>query len=441
MKIVPQAGSQSHTIEVVSNKTVLPNGIRIVTEEIPYVRSVSVGVWVNVGSRDESTKKNGISHFVEHMVFKGTQHYRMRQIAQSLESVGGYLNAFTTKENTCYYARVPDEHLPKAIGILSDLVLYARFDAKELDKEKQVVLEEIKNIEDDPDDLIHDHFDKNLFPKHSLGFPVIGTSESISELTQSDLFGHLRKHYVPGRMVVAVAGNLKHKTVVELVKRHFEIASTHGGRLQRAQASKHSYKKIEVRVEKPIAQAHICLGTIAYGVKSRRRYPLLVLNTLLGDGMSSRLFQNIREKYGFAYNIYSFSNFLSDTGNFGVYIGTDRKHIDNCIELIHKELNKLSAKPVSSSELKRTRTQIKGNMLLGLENMSSRMMRLGSGELYFGDCVPLSAIIERIDSVTAGDLLETASSLFDFDRFTTVVFKPSEADRESVPSRNSLNIR
>ena len=415
----------SHATESTYQKTVLSNGIKVVTEEIPYVRSVSVGLWVNVGSRDEDEKSNGISHFVEHMVFKGTKHFSSQQIARSMESVGGYLNAFTSKENTCFYARALDEHLPHAIEILSDLVQFPLFDATELEKEKYVVVEEIKNIEDDPDDVIHDYFDKRLFPKHSLGFPVIGTANTVSNIKRDDLSNHIKKYYTSQRFVIAVAGNLKHAEVVKLIEKHFQKPKFHNDTKKREQATKRMHTGSQ-SYEKPIQQAHVCLGTLGYGIKDRNRYPLLILNALLGEGMSSRLFQNIREKYGFAYTIYSFANYLSDTGNFGVYVGTDKKNVQRCLELIHKELDKLVSKPISRTELLRTKEQLKGNMMLSLENMSSRMMRLGSGELYFNDFIPLSEIVRKVDAVNVDQVQEVARKLFKRETFTTVIFNPAE---------------
>lgn len=413
-------------------KSVLSNGIRLVTEEIPHVRSVALGVWLNVGSRDETASSNGISHFIEHMVFKGTKRYRASQIARSLESVGGFLNAFTSKEHTCFYSQVLDQHLTRAVDVISDMVLHPLFEAEELEKEKQVVLEELKNIEDDPDDLIHDYFDRLVFGDHPLGFPVIGKAQSVTALHRDMLFDHLHRHYVPRGMVIAAAGNLRHEALLKLVRTYFEdhaLSRRNDGVLQRAAVrlkppQKRFHTKMEEH-EKPIFQAHVCIGTLGYSVKSRYRYPLLVLNTLLGEGMSSRLFQNIREKYGFAYNIFSFANTLSDTGTFGVYVGTDKNNIQNSIELIYNEFEKLKAKHVSKAELDRTKEQLKGTMVLSLESTSNRMMRLGSVELIFGDYVPIDAIIRNIDAVTQEDVHEIATKLFDVKKFSTVIFNPT----------------
>ncbi|MBI2620564.1 MAG: insulinase family protein, partial [Ignavibacteriales bacterium] len=405
-------------------KTVLSNGLRIVTEAIPHVRSVSIGVWIDVGSRDEDMRTNGISHFIEHMVFKGTENRSTREISRSIESVGGYLNAFTSKEHTCFYARVLDEHTKLAIDVLSDLSQHAVFPEREVEKEKGVVIEELRNAEDDPDDIIHDYFEKSLYGSHPMGFPVIGTEENLRSFTRKDLLRYRSSYYVPSRMVLAAAGNVKHDEIVELAARFF---GKNGGTLDaraRRQRPGHGRKE-ELVIERPIQQAHVCLGTVAFSIKSRNRYPLLVLNTLLGDGMSSRLFQNIREKYGFAYSVYSFVSMVSDTGAFGTYIGTDRSHVNPSIDLIFKELSKLKEKLVSEAELKRTKAQLKGSMMLSLESIANRMMRLGSSELYFQELSPLDTIIKQIDAVSRDDLQRLAHILFRDDRFSRVIFQPT----------------
>lgn len=409
--------------------TRLSNGLRVVSEEIPHVRSVSVGVWINTGSRDESESINGISHFVEHMVFKGTGRYSSRAIARSLESVGGYLNAFTTKEHTCYYARVLDEHLPKAIDVLSDLVQDPLFDRRELEKERGVILEELKNIEDDPDDLIHDYLDANVYHRHPLGFPIIGKADNIRRFAAGDLFAYMSERYDPREIVVAAAGRIRHEDLVQLTEKFFRFRPKRARRNGGGKHGRHGAVPKRVNAgrrtfEKPITQAHICLGTLGYGVKSRYRYPLLVLNALLGEGMSSRLFQNIREKFGFAYSVYSFASLLSDTGSFGVYIGTDEKHIDESLRLIHRELAALRTREVGAAELKRTKAQIKGTMMLSLESMSNRMMRLGSGELYYGEYLSLDEVLRKVDAVDAASVNDVARRLFRDEEFSTVIFKP-----------------
>lgn len=403
------------------------------SEEISHVRSVSVGIWLDTGSRDEHESNNGISHFIEHMVFKGTKHRNVREIAQSIESVGGYLNAFTSKEHTCYYARVLDEYTELAVDVLSDLLQNPTFPEKDLEKEKGVVIEELKNAEDDPDDIIHDYFDKSLFGTHPLGFPVIGTEANLRSFKRKDLKSYLQQHYIPSNMVVAAAGNIQHKDLVEFVKKYLSGSSSRSknGMAKRTKprlltAEKHEFKK-------PIQQAHICIGTRSYSIQNKHRYPLLTLNTLLGDGMSSRLFQNIREKYGFAYSVYSYTNMMSDSGVFGAYIGTDKLHVDASIELIKKELRNVQAKPISKVELNRTKAQLKGSMMLSLESIPSRMMRLGSSELYFNELNPIDSIIKQIDAVTQDDVQAVATELFVEGKLSTIIFQPdTPKDQTSI---------
>lgn len=423
-RISPQTHSTSKALlQAHYDKTVLPNGLRVVTEEIPYVRSISLGIWVDVGSRDEISTNNGISHFLEHMVFKGTKNYTLQEIARSLESVGGYLNAFTSKEHTCFYARALDAHLGTAMSVLSDMVRHPLLNPKELEKEKTVVIEELKNMEDDPDDLIHDYVDKQVYAKHPLARPVIGTEECIRNFTREHLRSYIQKYYLPGRMVVAAAGNIKHEAVVELVQKHFGNLRPQKNFRRDMHAPKAVRPERKV-YEKPIKQAHVCMGSIGYGVKSRQRYPLLLLNSLLGEGMSSRLFQTLRERHGLAYTIYSYTNTMTETGNFGVYIGTDAKNIDKSIDLIHKEFRKIRTSSVSSAELNRTKSQLKGNMMLSLESMSSRMMRLGSGELYYGTFLPLDEIVRKIDAVNVESIKAVAEKLLRPENFSTIIFKP-----------------
>ena len=413
------------TEQAVYQKSVLANGIRVVTESIPYVRSVSIGVWANVGSRDESEDRQGISHFLEHMVFKGTKKRTVKDIAQSLESLGGYLNAFTTKEQTCFYARVLDEHLVQAIDVLSDIVQNGTFRKEELEKEKLVVIEELRNAADDPEDIIHDYFEKALFPSHSLGFPIIGTEENVRSFRREDLHSHLEKHYVAPNIVVAAAGSVDHAKVVRLVSKSFNHIQAGRTCAKRTPSPRRAGTPTRREHSRPINQAHVCLGIAAYSIKHRNRYPLMVLNALLGEGMSSRLYQTIRERHGLAYSVYSFVNLLSDAGVFGTYIGTDKKNIDRSISLIHKEFDKLKSRLVSRAELDRTKAQIKGTLTLGLENMSGRMMRLGSGELYFENYTTVDSILKKVDAVTPDAIMAVANDLFHEEGFSTVIIRPS----------------
>jgi predicted Zn-dependent peptidase len=422
----------SHDIVSSYAKTVLSNGVRVISEELPFVKSVSIGIWIDTGSRNETPETNGISHFIEHMVFKGTAHRSVKKIANSLESVGGYINAFTGKEHTCYYARVLDEYVENAVDVLSDLVQHATFPAKELEKERLVILEEIKNVEDDPDDQIQDYFEAMLFPRDPLGLPVLGTPETVKAFTREQLIQYRANFYSGSNIVIAAAGNVTHGRFVELIEKYFTM--TGGTAPAKAGVKKHRTHPQRKEYAKPIQQAHLTTGTIAFPVHSPHRYPAMVLNTLLGDGMSSRLFQNIREKYGFAYTVYSFLTLMEDTGIFGVYAATDVKHIQKTIDLVTKELQTLAVKPLSTVELQRSKAQLKGNILLGLESTSHRMMRLGSGELYFNDFVSLESIVKNIDVVTQSDVLEVAERLFKPEQFSTVVFVPGNED---APERTS----
>ncbi len=407
-------------------KTILPNGVRVVTEVIPHVRSLSLGFWIETGSRNELPAKNGISHFIEHMVFKGTKKRSIREIAQSIESVGGYLNAFTSKEHTCFYSRVLDEHLELATDVLSDLTLSPTFPEKELLKEKNVVLEELKQAEDDPDDIIHDYFEKAIFKTNPLGMPVIGTKESISSFLRKDLIQYKSEQYTSDNLVVAAAGNITHESVVEFANYYLKNIPS-GTKQQKKEKSDLIIEEpnyILNEYYKPIQQAHICLGTIGCSVKSEKRFAMQILNTLLGEGMSSRLFQNIREKYGFAYSVYSFNNMMRDTGSAGVYVGTDDSHVQKCIDLVWKELKSVRKHAISKQELERTKAQLKGSLMLGMENIPNRMIRLGSSELYFGELITLDTIIAKINAVTKDEVQEIAEDLFAEDRFATVIFHP-----------------
>lgn len=424
-KLTQPAPSSVASRKALYKKTVLDNGIRVVTERIPSVRSVSLGLWANVGSRDESAEESGISHFLEHMVFKGTKKRSVLEIAQSLESLGGYLNAFTNKEQTCFYARALDEHVGEAMDVISDLIQNSTFKKKELERERTVVIEELRSAADNPEDIIFDYFDKAIFPEHNLGFPIIGTEVNLRRFTRDDLLAHIETHYAPSHVVVAAAGNVDHNALVRLTEKYLTQlpAERHNG--NRLAAPKEIDHSTYAEYYRPINQAHICLGTLGYSIRHRDRYAFMVMNALLGEGMSSRLYQTIREKHGLAYSVYSFANMMSDAGVFGVYIGTEKKNVKNSIELIQRELSKLRTTPVTKVELDRTKSQIKGVMMLGLENMSGRMMRLGSTELYFESFTSLDEIIRRVDAVTSEELQSVANDLFRAETFSTVIVRPA----------------
>ena len=406
-------------------KTVLPNGIRIISEEITSVKSVSFGVWINTGSRNETSKNNGISHFIEHMMFKGTENRTYRQIANSIESIGGVLNAFTTKEHTCYYVKVLDEFSDRAVDVLSDMIQHSTFPKKEIEKEKTVVLEEIKQTEDDPDDLVHEYFEQYLFRDHPLGMQIIGTAENVSSFTRDELAHYVASYYTPENIVVSAAGNIQHDHLVMLVQKYFSMTSHTRSVVRREFSTIPKTKKVYKEFAKPIQQAHICTGTTTFTIHDKLRYPSLLMNSLLGDGMSSRLFQKVRERYGLAYSVYSFMSLMNDTGAFGVYIGTDKNSVKKALDVTYNELERLKTKAISKSELNRVKAQLKGSMLLSLESTSNRMMRLAGGELYFGEYTSLESIVRDIDAVTPDDILDVARRLCAVDGFVTVILSPN----------------
>jgi len=404
------------------NSTTLDNGVRVVSERIPSVRSIAVGAWLAAGSRDESEEASGISHFIEHMVFKGTRRRRMHHIAQRMEAVGGYLNAFTSKEYTCYYARGLDEHLERALDVVLDLVIDPTLPEREVEKEKEVVVEEMKMYEDAPEDLIFDKFEAMVYPHHPLGRPVLGVPETVRSFSREQLFDYIDDHYAPNRLVVAVAGNIRHDAIVRQVERLTRELDREPTPIHREPAN--GYDAGEQVERRPIQQAHLIVGTRSPGMTDPRRTVLTTLNTLLGGGMSSRLSQNIREKYGYCYNIYSYANMLSDTGDFGVYMGTDASKVDRSRKLIGRELDKLAQTPVSARALAQAKNQLKGSLMLGLESMSNRMMRLGRIELTFGRYFSLDEIIASIDAVTAEEVRDLAAELFAPERLSTVAILP-----------------
>lgn len=405
-------------------KTVLANGIRVVTETIPTVRTVSVGIWVDSGSRDELKGEEGITHFIEHMVFKGTRNRRMKQIAAYLESVGGYLNAFTGKENTCYYARALAEHTERAIDLLTDLVFNPTFPEDELQKEKEVVIEEMKMYEDDPEESIFDHFERAVYGDQPMGHPIIGSPESVTSFTQDQLMRYISTHYQPDRVVVAVAGAIAHEKVVRLVEKYtHHVQSSMTAFPERILAPVVVQQKT---IPKPIQQAHLLLGTTCAGLKDdARRNVLSVLNTMLSGGMSSRLNLNIREKYGYCYSIYASLNVFSDVGDFSVYMGTDAAKIDRARQLIHRELLRFVDEPIPTRLMEQAKKQIKAGLMFELEGTTNCMMRLGRMELYFGRFYAPEEIAEAVDAVGAEDIKKAAIELFDPKNFAEVVYLPT----------------
>ncbi len=392
------------------NKTVLPNGIRVITERISHVRSVSLGVFVTNGARDEAAEENGISHMIEHMVFKGTEKRTARDIAMSLESLGGHLDAYTSKEETCYYARVLDEHLPLAVDVISDLATHSRFSEKDLEKEKKVVLEEIKGVEDSPDDLVFEILGTTLFEGHPLGQTVLGPPGNCKRWTGEKLKSYWSGHYHTPSVIVAAAGSVGHSDLVKLAEQAFEFPK---GEPQRNDGPLPEYKPKARIKRKKITQAHLALGCRTFQFTDPRRFPLLIFSTILGGGMSSRLFQTVREKEALAYAVFSYTDFFKDTGMFGIYLGVDPQKVLDALRLVLKEVEDFRKDGISGQDLADAKQQIKGNMMLGLESTSNRMMRLARMEMSMGKYVTLDETIEEIDGVTRDQVVAVARELID----------------------------
>ncbi len=407
----------------VLRKETLPNGVRIVTEEIPHVRSVSIGLWVGAGSRDEGQDNLGISHFIEHMLFKGTAKRSSKDIAEALEAVGGQLNAFTTKEYTCYYAKILDEDLELAVDILSDMFFNSKFEPKEIEKEKNVVVEEIKMYEDSPDELIHDIFTQTIWSGHPLGMPILGHADSIESMSHEKIIQFMRRHYTPENLVIAVAGKIDHAKVCHKLAGVFGGLQGNGRRILEQKPTTKPHVK---HVAKDVEQTQIVLGVPGLAQDDPLIYPLHILNNILGGGLSSRLFQEIREERGMAYTVYSYHSTFVDSGLFAVYAGTSPKNSEEVLRCILAELAKLKREGITEGEMDRTKAQIKGSLYLSLESVSSRMSRLGKTELCFNRIITPEEVIDKINQVTLADVQEIAALLFKPDEFTLTTIGPGE---------------
>ncbi|MEN6533503.1 MAG: pitrilysin family protein [Bryobacteraceae bacterium] len=405
----------------------LANGIRLVTETIPHVRSVAIGVWMGTGSRQESAEENGISHFVEHMVFKGTNKRSAEDIARLIDSVGGNLDAFTAKELVSFNAKVLDEHLPKVFDVLADLVLDPLFHEEDIEKERGVILEELKMEADDPEYLVHEVFSNNFWKDHPLGKPILGTRETVKRFDRGMLDAYYRKTYVPSNITITAAGNLTHRQLADLAGARFEALTRNGSVAPSAQATTHA--RISLRNKKSLEQAHICLGVPCYPLPHEKRYVSYVLNTLLGGGMSSRLFQNIREKRGLVYAVFSELSAYRDTGCLSVYAGASLETSHQVIALVLQEFRRLKDELVGEEELRRAKDHLKGSMMLGLESTSNRMANLARQSLYFGRFFSMDELASRIEAVTAAEVQRLAQELFDSKQIALTVLGNLEGFR------------
>ncbi len=396
-------------------RTVLPSGLRIITEAVPTVRSVAFGIWVGVGSRDETPAQAGATHYLEHLLFKGTHRRSALEISAAIESVGGEVNAFTTKEFTCYYARVLDRDLPVAVDVVSDLVTSSLVTHADVDSERNVVLEEIAMRDDDPTDAVHDLVAERLWGSAPLGRPILGTVQSITSLSRDVINRYYRRRYRPSRVVVAAAGNIDHATVVRLVRSAFEQAGFLDGTAapEPARIGGHPPRPNSgvALLERPTEQANVVLAMPGLPRSDDRRFALGVLNVVFGGGMSSRLFQEIREKRGLAYSVYSFASHYADTGMFGVYVGCQPAKIDTVIELCREALSDVAERGITGDELVRGKGQLRGGLVLGLEDNGSRMSRLAKGELVYGELPSVDELLQRIDAVTLDDVRALAGAL------------------------------
>jgi predicted Zn-dependent peptidase len=391
-------------------KSVLPGGLRVVTEAVPGVRSAAFGVWVGVGSRDEQLPEHGASHFLEHLLFKGTQKRDALEIAVVMDAVGGELNAFTAKEYTCYYARVLDADLPLAVDVVSDLVTSALVAPEDVESERGVILEEISMHDDDPGDVVHDAFSEALYGDHPLGRPVIGTVDSIEALTAEAIAGYYRGRYRAPEMVVSVAGNVDHDHVVQLVSAAFGATGTAKPAPLRPWAPPPALSGAVVE-DRPTEQAHLVLGMHGLARDDERRWALSVLNNALGGGMSSRLFQEVREKRGLAYSVYSYASHHHDTGMFGVYAGCSPSRVSEVLELCREQLDAVADKGLTDEEISRAQGQLRGSLVLGLEDTGSQMSRIGKAELVHGEVLGVDEVLSRIAGVTPDDVRAVADDV------------------------------
>jgi predicted Zn-dependent peptidase len=398
------------------HKTILDNGTRILTQKLPAVYSAAVGFWVENGSRHETKAQNGISHFVEHMLFKGTGRRNALDIAKEIDSVGGVLNAFTSQEYCCYYAKVAGHKLPVALDLLSDILLNSVFDLDDIEKERRVILQEIHMVEDTPDELVHDLFCQTLWPDHPLGQPILGTSDSVTSLDREALLSFLSEKYCGRNILVCAAGDVDHDQVVAAIAGAF--ARLPFGQQKIISAPRSIRHTVNIH-KKDLEQVHICLGSRSVPQGHPDRYACQLLNTILGGSMSSRLFQTLREQRGMAYSVFSYLNSYSDTGALVVYAGTSPEDAPHACGIILKELHRIKECPVSSDELTSAKEQIKGQFLLSLESAENHMTRLAKNELYFQRLMPIEEILDRVDQVSGDDVHRLANIIFQ-DEFLTL---------------------
>jgi predicted Zn-dependent peptidase len=395
-------------------KQQMKNGIRIVTEEIPYVNSVSVGIWVKVGSRNETPDVNGVSHFIEHMLFKGTEKRSAKEIANSIDKIGGQLNAFTAKESTCYYAKVLDSHFDIALDVLADMFQNSTFLKEEIEKEKGVIMEEINMYEDSPEDLVHDLFTQGVWAGNTLGMSILGTEESLNHLDRDKIKGYYNENYIPENIVISVVGNIKHQEVVSKVEKHFGHLTSPAKKM--IHMEKPRFTPVKITKTKETEQVHLCIGFEGVDNDNESFYPLLTLNNIFGGAMSSRLFQKIREDRGLAYSVFSYPSSYQDCGLFSIYAGMKPAQLKTVTELIMEEIHETMMRGLTEEELFDSKEQMKGSYTLGLESTSGRMISIGKSELLNNRIYSPTEILEKIDCVDMKSVNTAIKTVFDLEK-------------------------
>jgi predicted Zn-dependent peptidase len=420
-------------------RTTLPNGIRVITEAMPHVRSVSVGIWIGTGSREERPQETGLSHFIEHMVFKGTKNRSAEQIARSVDSIGGGLDAFTSKELVSYNVKVLDEHLPEAYDVVADLVRNPLFEKEDIEKEKGVILEELKMEVDNPEYLIHEIFSSHFWKGQPLGRPILGTKQTIRAFDRDKVERYYEKFYTPANILITAAGSLKHHNLLELTEKHFHDLKKR--RPVKLDEKPQPHAPLVFRNKNSLEQVHVYLGVPSIAMSHESRFACYILNAILGGGMSSRLFQNIREKQGLAYTVYSELTMYRDAGCMLIYAGTSQRSAGKVVESVVKELRHLTDHKVTPDELRRAKDHLKGSYVLGLESTSSRMGNLVRQELYFNRFFSLDEMLESIENVTADEVQKLAQQFFDPKRMALAMLGRLEGFRVRREDLTGPNLR
>lgn len=408
-------------------KSVLGNGVRVLTRHIPHVRTVSMGIWVTVGARDEEAHESGLSHFIEHMLFKGTRTRSAYQIAKEFDAIGGHTNAFTSTEYTCYHARALDSHLETMVDLLCDILLNSEFSAREIENERPVILSEVNMLEDNPEEHVHTLLEENYWEGHALGRSILGSPENIKGFNTRNVKSFFKRHYRPERIVISAAGNIDHERFLALVGPAFESLKPGQPFPERTQPKENVHTRLYT---KDLEQVHLCLGTKGLPLKDPARFSCCLLNTILGGNMSSRLFQEIREKRGLAYSVYSFTSFNMDAGLFGIYTGVAPEHVIQSIALILEQLDTLCQKNILDSELHDAKEYTKGNILLSSESTESQMVRMAQNEIHFGRFIPIQETIEQIQAVNVDDIHTLAKHLFKTQRPSLTLIGPIDQQAE-----------